>query len=139
MTWESFIWGTTGIAAFTVQMVYFLLDDREANHTPVDRRLKLYWHAAAGACHIWMGCFIGRQFGWEHGLFNAAIMWIVFDGAINTWVLHREWWYIGDTAQLDIAQRKVAGFLRIDHRLFSACLKGAALIVSIILLIPNLL
>lgn len=139
MTWEAFIWSITGIAAWTVQMVYFLLDDREANHTVVDRRLKLIWHAAAGACHIWMGCFVGRFFGWEHGFFNAALTWFLFDGFINTYVLKREWWYIGDTAQLDIAQRWVAGKLHIEHRAFSASLKIATLILSILFLIPNLL
>lgn len=139
MNWEALIWSFTGITAFILQMVYFLLDDREANHTAVDRKLKLYWHAAAGALHIWMGCFIGRWFGWEYGLFNAALMWMVFDGSINTWVLKREWFYIGETAQIDIAQRKVAGWLRLDHRALSAFLKLATLLISIILLIPDLL
>lgn len=139
MNWEPYLQAITGIAALTVQMVYFLLDDREANHTAVDRRLKKYWHAAAGALHIWMGIVIGRQFGWEHGLLMGALTWLLFDGFINTYVLHREWWYIGDTAQIDIAQRKIAGFLHIEHRLFSACLKSAALIISILLLIPGLL
>lgn len=138
MNWEPYIQGITGIAAVTFQMVYFLLDDREANHTVVDRRLKKYWHAAAGVLHIWMGVVIGRQFGWKHGLLMGAIMWYMFDGCINTFVLRREWFYIGDTAQIDIAQRKIAGFLHIDHRLFSACLKHAALIASIIILIHRL-
>lgn len=139
MNWEPYIQTLTGIAAVTLQMVYFLLDDREANHTAVDRRLKKWWHAAAGALHVWMGVVIARQFGWQHGLFMGALMWFMFDGIINTVVLRREWFYIGDTAQIDIAQRKVAGFLRIDHRGFSTFLKCAALLISIILLIPNLL
>lgn len=139
MNWEPYIQTITGIAALTVQMVYFLLDDREANHTAVDRRLKMIWHAAAGALHIWMGVVIGRQFGWQHGVFTGTLTWYLFDGCINTFVLRREWFYIGTTAQLDIAQRKVAGFLHIEHRLFSACLKHAMLIISILLLIPNLI
>jgi hypothetical protein len=138
MVAEAIIQTITGIAAVTVQMVYFLLDDREANHTAVDRKLKLYWHAAAGALHIWIAVVIGRQFGWQHGFFCGSLMWYMFDGCINTFVLKREWFYIGDTAQLDIAQRKVAAVLHIEHRLFSACLKHATLIISIILLIPDI-
>lgn len=130
----------TGLAALIVQMIYFLLDDRSENHTQHDRQLKLYWHAAAGAIHVWMGYAVGRIANdWHVGFLMGALTWMLFDGFINTYVLHREWWYIGNTAQIDIAQRKVAGFLHIEHRLFSACLKGAALIVSIILLIPNLI
>jgi hypothetical protein len=130
----------TGIAALAIQMVYFLLDDRAANHTAEDRRLKLVWHAAAGAIHIWMGYAVGRiAYDWHWGLLMGSLTWLLFDGAINTWVLHREWFYIGDTAQLDILQRKVAGYLHIEHRAFSAFLKIALLAISVIILIPDLL
>jgi len=140
MTWEIIILIITGLAVLIVQMVYFLLDDREVNHTAKDRRLKLWWHAAAGAIHIWMGYAVGRIANdWRVGLLMGSLTWLLFDGFINTYVLNREWWYIGDTAQLDIAQRKLAGFLHIEHRLFSACLKIGMLIFSILLLIPNLI
>jgi hypothetical protein len=139
MNWEAIILIITGLAALIVQMIYFLLDDRSENLTAKDRRLKYWWHAAGGAIHIWMGYVIGRMFGWQWGLLMGSMTWYFFDGFINTYVLKREWFFIGDTAQLDIAQRKVAAFLHIEHRLFSACLKHAALIISIILLIPNLI
>lgn len=140
MTWEIIILIITGLAALIIQMVYFLLDDRTANNTPVDRRLKLWWHAAAGAIHIWMGYAVGSiAHDWHCGFFMGALTWMVFDGAINTWVLHREWFYIGDTAQWDIAQRWVASLLHIEHRAFSASLKIGTLAYSIILLIPHLL
>lgn len=140
MTPEVILLIITGLAALIVQMVYFLLDDRAANNTAQDRRLKLWWHAAAGAIHIWMGYCIGRiAHDWHVGFLMGSLTWLVFDGCINSFVLKREWWYIGDTAQVDIAQRWVAGILHIEHRAFSAFLKIATLIVSILLLIPNLL
>jgi hypothetical protein len=140
MNYEIIILIITGLAALIVQMVYFLLDDRAVNNTAQDRRLKLWWHAAAGAIHIWMGYAVGRiAHDWHAGFLMGSLTWLLFDGFINSFVLHREWWYIGDTAQLDIAQRKVAGFLHIEHRLFSALLKIATLATSIILLIPNLI
>lgn len=134
MITEAIILIITGLAALIIQMIYFLLDDREANHTAKDRRIKARWHAAGGAIHIWMGYTIGRLFGWEWGLLMASMTWYFFDGFINTYVLRREWFFIGTTAQIDIAQRWVAGKLRIEHRLFSACLKHTALLISIILL-----
>lgn len=129
----------TGLAALIVQMIYFLIDDRSENHTARDRRIKARWHWAGGVIHIWMAYAIYRIAGdWRWGLFNGALTWLLFDGFINSYVLKKEFWYIGDTAWLDRAQRTTAGFLHIEHRLFSACLKWAMLIISIILLIPNL-
>lgn len=136
--WEPYILIITGLAALIIQMVYFLLDDRAANNTAQDRRLKLWWHAAAGAIHIWMGYAVGRiAHDWRVGFLMGALTWLLFDGFINSYVLKKEFWYIGDTAQLDIIQRKVAGFLHIEHRAFSAALKIAMLTTSILLLIPN--
>lgn len=138
--WEPYILITTGLAALIVQMIYFLLDDRTGNNTAEDRRLKLWWHAAAGAIHIWMGYAVGRiAQDWRVGLFMGALTWLLFDGFINTYVLKREFWYIGDTARLDIIQRWIAGILHIEPRAFSAFLKIALLITSILFLIPNLL
>lgn len=130
----------TGLAALIVQMIYFIMDDREENHTARDRRIKKYWHIAGGAIHIWMGYAIYRiSADWHWGFLMGTLTWLLFDGFINTYVLKREFWYIGETAIIDIAQRKVASFLHIEHRAFSAFLKFAALIISVILLIPNLL
>jgi len=140
MSLEVIILIATGLAALIIQMVYFLLDDRAVNGTPRDRRYKLWWHAGAGAIHVWMGYTVGRiAHDWHAGFFMGALTWMVFDGCINSFVLHREWWFIGDTAQWDIAQRWVAGLLHIEHRAFSASLKVCTLTFSIILLIPNLL
>jgi hypothetical protein len=140
MTIEVAILIVTGLGALIIQMVYFLLDDRMENHTAKDRQLKLWWHAAAGAIHIWMGYAVGRiAHDWRAGFLMGALTWMLFDGCVNSFVLKREWWYIGDTAQLDIAQRWIAGLLHIEHRVFSAFLKIATLLISILLLIPNLL
>lgn len=134
MIYEAIILTITGIAALIVQMVYFLLDDRAANHTAKDRRLKKRWHAAAGALHLWMGYVMARLFGWEWGVLMGSLTWYLFDGFINTYALKREWFYIGTTAQIDIAQRWLAAKLGVDHRLLSACFKHAALLTSITLL-----
>jgi hypothetical protein len=137
---EAIILIITGLAALIVQMIYFLIDDRSANHTARDRRIKKYWHWAGGAIHVWMAYAIYRITGdWHWGLFMGSLTWLLFDGFINTYVLKREFWFIGTTALLDILQREIASFLHIEHRLFSACLKWVALILSIILLIPNLI
>jgi len=139
MIYQAIILILTGIAALIVQMIYFLIDDREENQTARDRRIKMYWHWAGGAIHIWMGYVIDRQFGWEWGLLMGSLTWYFFDGFINTYVLQLEWWYIGTTAFIDKAQRWAAGILHIEPRFFSACIKHAVLIVSIILLIRKYL
>ena len=86
-----------------------------------------------------MGYVMGRMFGWQWGLLMGSLTWYMFDGFINTYVLLREWFFLGETALLDITQRRIAGFLHIEHRLFSACLKHAVLITSIVLLIAKYL
>lgn len=140
MIYELIILIITGLAALIVQMIYFLIDDRSENHTAWDRRIKKYWHLAGGAIHIWMGYAVYRIAGdWHWGFLMGALTWLLFDGFINTYALNREFWYIGDTAMLDNLQRTIAGFLKVDHRALSAFLKFAALIISIILLIPNLI
>ena len=129
----------TGLAALIVQMIYFLIDDRSENHTARDRRIKKYWHWAGGAIHIWMGYAVARIANdWHWGTLMGGLTWLLFDGFINSFVLKKEFWYIGDTAMLDNLQRTIAGFLKVDHRALSAFLKFAALIISIILLIPRL-
>jgi hypothetical protein len=139
VNWEAIILILTGIAAFITQNINFIRDDRAANHTTEDRRLKKYWHAAGGFQHIWMMYMVGRLCGWHWAPVAGAFTWYFMDGCINSYVLNREWWFIGDTAWLDMAQRWAAGALRIDPRTFSACLKHAAIILSILYLIPKLL
>jgi len=139
MIWEAYIQTITGIAALIVQMIYFLLDDREENHTARDLYLKKWWHWAGGAIHVWMAVVVGRQFGWQWGVHMGTLTWYFFDGFINTYVLRREWFALGTTAWLDKTQRTIAGWFHIDARLFSACLKHAALAISILYLIPHLL
>jgi hypothetical protein len=130
----------TGLAALIVQMIYFLIDDRNENHTARDRSIKKYWHVAGGAIHVWMAYAVYRISGdWRWGLLMGSLTWLLFDGFINTYVLQREWWNLGDTAWLDKLQRTIADFLKVDHRALSAFLKLASLIISIILLISNLI
>lgn len=132
MITESIILILTGLTALIVQMIYFLIDDRNENQTARDRRIKKYWHWAGGAIHIWMGYAIYRITGdWRWGVFMAACTWYFFDGFINTYVLQKEWWYIGETAWIDKAQRKAAGIIHIDPRLLSAILKHALLLFTI--------
>src|SRR6478735_5158685 len=99
MTWELIILIITGLVALIVQMIYFLIDDRNENHTARERRIKKYWHWAGGAVHVWMGYAVARiASDWHWGALMGALTWLLFDGFINTYVLRREWFYIGDTA-----------------------------------------
>lgn len=129
---EPLILLTTLLIVLIAQSVYFIIDDRTVNHTPQDLKLKKYWHWAGGAIHIWFGYVMGRFFGWQWGLLTASTTWYFFDGCINSFALHREWWYIGTTALIDKVQRWAAKFFGIEHRLFSSILKNAFLIFSII-------
>lgn len=82
--------------------------------------------------HVWMGYVMERAYGHGMGLLTGTTLWYFFDGAVNSWVLNKEWWYIGTTAWIDITQRKLASWLREDPRLISAILKHALLILSIL-------
>ena len=129
----------TGIGALIVQMIYFLLDDRTPNDSLLNPTLKKYWHWAGGALHVWMGYAIGAIANdWRWGLLMGSLTWLLFDGFINSYALNREFWYIGNTSVLDIAQQKAASALHIDARLFSSLLKFALLLFSVLLLIPKL-
>lgn len=119
------------LGALIVQSVYFLIDDRKENHTPEDLKLKKYWHWAGGAIHIWGGYIMYRFFGWQWGFLTASTTWYFLDGCINSFVLHREWWFIGTTAWLDKAQHEIADIFHIDARLLSAIVKNLFLIFSI--------
>jgi hypothetical protein len=136
MIYEPLILIITGIGAFIIQMIYFIKDERP-NNTPADKN---YWHIAGGVLHVWAGYAIARiTHDWRWGFLMSSLMWYFFDGCVNSFALGREWWYIGTTAIVDKVQRACAGYIHIEPRLFSACLKNAALILSIILLISHLL
>ncbi len=111
------------VGSLIIQMVYFLKDDRTENHTDRDLFIKKVWHAAAGSIHVWGAVVMGKLYGLEVGIFTAAVTWFFFDGAINTWVLNREWFYIGTTAQIDIIQQKLGKWLHTDPRTVSAVIK----------------
>lgn len=122
----------TLLGALIAQSVYFIIDDRTENNTPQDLRLKKYWHWAGGAIHVWFGYVMWRLFGWHWGLLTASITWYFFDGCINSFVLHKEWWYLGTTAWLDKLQHEIADLIHIDARTVSAILKNLFLISSIL-------
>lgn len=137
--YEPIILIITGIGALIIQMIYFIKDDRTPNKDSKDGKIKFYWHAAGGVLHVWMGYTIARiTHDWRWGFLMGSLMWYLFDGCVNSFVLGREWWYIGFTAAIDKVQRFAAGILHIEPRLFSACLKHAMLIVSITFLISEL-
>lgn len=119
------------LPALIAQSVYFIIDDRTPNHTPEDLKLKKYWHWAGGAIHIWCGYIMFRLFGWQWGLLTASTTWYFFDGCINSFVLHKEWWYIGTTAWLDKMQHELADLMHVDPRTASGILKNLFLIFSI--------
>src|SRR4051812_47669219 len=118
-----FLWILIGITSLILQMVFFLRDDRAPNHTTEDLHYKWWWHLAEGAIHLWMGATLSFCFGVQYGLLMLSLLWYFYDGAVNTWVLKREWFYIGTTAQVDIAQQQLAKKLKVDPRTLSAVLK----------------
>jgi hypothetical protein len=113
-------------------MVFFILDDRAENHTKLDLHLKKYWHWAGGAIHIWAGTLMGYTFGIPWGVLTAACTWYFMDGALNTWVFHKEWWHLGTTADLDKFQRWLANRFHLDYRVISATLKNGLLLAALI-------
>lgn len=136
MSTKAIVYMVTILIALIAQMVYFLIDDRTENHTPRDLWLKKWWHWAGGAIHIWVSCAMSEiAHDWRVGLLTGSLTWYFFDGFVNSFVLNKEWWNIGTTAWLDIAQRYISGKLHIEPRLFSALLKHLVVITSIVLLI----
>lgn len=129
---EALIVGAIGVVATTLHMVWLLKDDRTPNHTVEDRKIKRYWHLLGGVLHLWIGYVMERAYGQGMGLLTAAMMWNFFDGAINTWVLRKEWWNIGSTALLDIAQAWLGKWLKEDPRTVSAVLKITLLLAAIV-------
>jgi hypothetical protein len=132
----------TGVLALIAQSVYFLKDDRTANTDQKDKPIKIKWHVAGGVIHGWMFFIMADSYGNHWGAAMASLTWLLFDGAVNTYTLHKEFFYIGNTALIDRAQReatewinKLLGTHFIDPRLFSAVLKVGFVLYSIISLI----
>lgn len=132
----------TGVLALIAQSVYFLKDDRTANTDPADKPIKIKWHVAGGLIHCWMYYIMADNYGYNWGLLMASLTWLLFDGAVNTYALRKEFFYIGTTALVDRAQREVATWINkltgryfIDPRSLSAVLKIGFVIYSIVCLI----
>jgi hypothetical protein len=113
-------------------MVYFLKDDRSVNETETDLRIKKIWHLANLGLNIWCSVLLGRCFGWQWVPVTSSTIWVFFDGSVNRWVLNKEWFYIGTTAQVDIAQRKLANIFHLDPIVMSAILKIMFFVTSIV-------
>lgn len=113
-------------------MIYFLKDNATPQTDPKNKRYNFNWHAAGGAIHLWMGITVAMLWGVHWGILMIAITWYFFDGAVNSWYLHREWFFIGTTAQIDVAQRKVAAWIDVDPRTLSAILKTILLTGAVV-------
>ena len=132
----------SGLIALIAQSVYFLTDDRTDNTAKVDKKLKFGWHIAGGAVHCWMYYTVYCIAGLYWGLLMASLTWLFFDGAINTYSIKKEFFYVGRTALLDKLQQWLAAqvqtvkFLKkVDARALSAFLKISFVIISLTLLI----
>lgn len=132
----------TGVLALIAQSVYFLKDDRTANTDPADKPIKFKWHVAGGIIHIWMYYIMADNYGYHWGLLMSSLTWLLFDGAVNTYAIRKEFFYIGFTALIDRGQRgvtdwinKLTGTYFIDPRSLSAILKIGFALYSIISLI----
>lgn len=125
------------IVAAILQMLYFLKDDRTPNTENLNGRYSDVWHATGGIFRIAACWVIGRAYGWEFCYAALVATWIWFDGAINTWVLRKEWFYVGTTARTDRAIRWVGKKLRIDPRTVNAAVKGLVATYLLIYLISH--
>jgi len=124
-----------GLAAWIIQMIYFIKDDRTPNSEAANKGLNLRWHIAGGAIHIWGYYLVALHFGAHWGLLMASLTWLLFDGFVNSYILNKEFFYVGNTALLDQAQQWLASLAHKDARLISAILKIVLLITSLIILI----
>lgn len=125
----------TGIGVIILQMIYFIIDDRQLNHTDQDKRVKKIWHVAGGLIHVWMAYVIYRLFNISWGLLTGISTWFFMDGFINSYALYREWFYVGNTAYLDRSVRYIAKILSIDPRIFSGIVKCIFLTLAILFVI----
>lgn len=134
----------TGVLALIAQSVYFLKDSTTPATSPLDKPIKIKWHIAGGVIHAWMYYTIADNYGHHWGFLMASLTWLLFDGAVNTYALHKEFFYIGTTALLDRGQRaltawinKLTGTYFIDPRSLSAVLKIGFVIFSLISVIKH--
>lgn len=135
---EKIIISSLFIASAIYQMVYFIRDDRTLNTDPKNRKFSAIWHLTGGIGRLVTCWLLFRAFGWEWGLSAAVILWIWFDGAINTWALNKEWWYVGTTAQTDRLLQWAGKKLHIDPRALNAAIKALAIISVLIILIHKI-
>ena|SRR6478752_1725155 len=126
-----------GLFALIAQMIYFIKDDRTPNIEPSNKYFNLRWHIAGGLIHGWMYYVVYRIYGIEFGLLMGSLTWLFFDGCINSFVLNKEFFYVGYTALLDRAQQWVGKVLHSDPRLMSALLKLSFFLASIAFLIKK--
>jgi len=119
-----------GVIALIAQMKYFIRDDRTENNSARDKDIKLKWHFAGGVIHGWMYYVIADNYGIEWGLLISSLTWIFFDGFINA-ELKKEFFYVGETALIDKAQRQLAKILHLPPDLVSALLKLALVIITL--------
>lgn len=92
-----------GVAAFVIQMRYFVYDNRPPDPNNQNEKVKIGWHLAGGILHVWCGITISLLPGasFVFGLLFASLTWLFFDGFVNTFVFKKGWYYIGNTAALD--------------------------------------
>lgn len=126
------------IIAAILQMLYFIKDDRTPNTEDLNKRYSEVWHATGGICRLLTCWVIGRAYGWDYCYMALVGTWIWFDGAINTWVLRKEWFYVGTTALTDRSIRWIGMKLKVDPRSVNGALKGLVVTILLIHLIKQL-
>lgn len=120
------------VAAFSIQMLYFLLDNKTPDTDNRDKFYKRMWHIAGGALHIWLGYVVEKLYGHGWGWVAGASTWYFFDGVLNTWYFHKPFFSIGTTAFIDRTQQWLAKWFKEDPTVVSAILKNTVLLLSIL-------
>jgi hypothetical protein len=126
------------VLAAIYQMLYFLHDDRTPNTDNLSKKYSAVWHATGGVCRLIACWVIGRAYGWHWSFVAAVSTWIWFDGSINTWVLRKEWFYVGTTAKTDRFLRWAGTKLKVDPRSINGAIKALAVVIVLIYLIKTL-
>jgi hypothetical protein len=127
----------TLVASLIAQGVYTLKDDRTANTDPKDPTIKKYWHWAGGVLHVWLYYVMSDSYGIGWGLLTAASTWLLYDGAINYWVLNLPFFNVGNTAFIDKMQNWAARKTGLNVGIISAALKLTLLATAIYTLIKT--
>lgn len=78
-----------------------------ANHKEYGR----LWHTWKGANQGIFFVLLGSLFGWQLGIINALIYWVLFDGLLNILVLNKEFFYVGYSSWIDKALRSTTRFI----------------------------